>query len=356
VEDLLVKMRAAVLYETGKPLVVEDGIEVPRPGRGQVLVRIHYTGVCQSQVMEVRGRRGPDPYLPHLLGHEATASVLETGEGVAKVRKGDKVVLTWIKSEGIDAPGAKYEKDGITINSGGVSTFSEYSVVSENRCVSLPEGVPLDMGSLLGCAVPTGAGIVVNEVKPEKGSSIAFFGLGGIGMTGLLAAQMFDCSEVIAVDIDESKLKRAREFGATHVVNAKEHDPVKTILDLTEGGGVDYAVEAAGISRTIEQAFESVRRGGGLCVFATHPAHGEKVCLDPHELISGKQIRGSWGGSAQPDRDVPFFAAHYREGRFPIDKLITGRYTLSEINHAFDDLESGISGRPIVKIEETVKA
>lgn len=344
------KMKAAVLYKTGQPLVVEDDIEIPKLHMGQVLVKIAYSGVCRSQLMEVQGKRGEDRYLPHLLGHEATGIIVDIGEGVKKVKKGDRVVLTWIKGEGMDVAGAKYYKGDIVINSGAITTFNEYSVVSENRCVKLSEGVPMDIGSLFGCAVLTGAGIITNDIRPAKGSTIAFFGIGGIGFSALMASVIYECSEIIAVDVEEYKLEMAKGFGATNVINSKVNDPVEGIREITGGRGVDYAVEASGLSSVIEQAFQSVRKGGGLCVFASHPAYNDKIRLDPFDLICGKQIRGSWGGDSKPDRDIPLFARLYLSGKLPIEKLISRRYLLDDINDALQDIENREVARGLVEI------
>ena len=157
-------MKAAILYETGHPLVVENEIEIPPLKAGQVLVKVHFSGVCHSQLMEARGKRGNDPYLPHMLGHEGSATILEIGPGVTRFKKDDNVILTWIKSLGANVLQTQYKKGNQVINAGGVTTFSEYSIVSENRCVLLPAGIPLDVASLFGCAVFTGAGIVTNTI------------------------------------------------------------------------------------------------------------------------------------------------------------------------------------------------
>ncbi len=343
-------MCAAVLRTQGKPLEVRSDVAFAPPGRGQVLVRLAYSGVCHSQLMEVRGGRGPDVYLPHLLGHEGSGVVVATGEGVTKVATGDKVILGWIKGDGLDSGGAHYHCGEETINAGGVTTFNEYALVSENRVVRLPEGVPMDIAVLFGCAVPTGAGIVLNDLNPSESSTVAIFGLGGIGMSALMATVLCGCVQIIAVDLFEEKLALARDFGATHTINARDTDAVAAIGDLTGGKGVDFAVEASGNARVIEQAFASVRRSGGLCVFASHPRHGEHISIDPYELICGKQIRGSWGGNCSPDRDIPRFAELYRQGSLPLEKLITRRYKLNEINDALDDLEAGRVGRPLIEI------
>ena len=351
------EMKAAVLSRLNEPLDLVSGIECGQPGRGQVLVKVAYSGVCHSQLMEVRGRRGADAYLPHLLGHEGTGKVVQIGDGVSKVKPGDLVVLGWIKGSGLDGGGVRYRCACMpqAINSGGVTTFNEYALVSENRVVPLPEGVPLDVAVLFGCAVPTGAGILTNDLKPTAGSSIAVFGLGGIGMSALMATMLFECVKVIAVDVSAEKLQLARSFGATHIVNATTADAVAEIRKLTGGAGVDYAVEASGQANVIEQAFESVRRGGGVCVFASHPEHGKRISIDPYELICGKQIRGSWGGSSNPDRDIPMFAKLYLEGRLPLEKLITKRYPLDAINEALDDLEHHRVGRPLIEIDSSIK-
>ncbi len=343
------KTRAAVLYETGQPLRIEE-LTVPALQPGQVLVEVAYSGVCHSQLMEVRGRRGKDRFLPHLLGHEGSGVVIEVGPQVRKVQPGDQVVLTWIKGTGADCQGAQYLCDETRIQSGPITTFNRHSVVSENRCVRLPEGIPLDVASLLGCAVPTGAGIVLNEIRPQRESSIAIWGIGGIGLSAVMAAKLCDCAVIAAIDVEKSKLELAREFGATHLINALEGDPLEQIQLLTDGKGLDFAVEAAGRARTIEQAFHSIRKNGGLCVFASHPPAGDKIQLDPHDLISGKQIRGSWGGGSMPDEDIPRFADLYRRGQLPLEKLITHRYSLNQINDVFDELEQGIVARALIEM------
>jgi len=344
-------MKAAILRTLGAPLNVCDDLAFDAPARGQVLVRLAYSGVCHSQLMEVRGHRGADPYLPHLLGHEGTGMVVSVGEGVTKVVAGDLVVLGWIKGTGLDASGTRYSCRGETVNAGGVTTFNQFALVSENRVVPLPEGVPLDVGVLFGCALPTGAGIVINDLDPRPNATFAVFGLGGIGMSALIATQLYEPATVIAVDVSDEKLALAREFGATVTINSTTTDAVAEIRRLTGGAGVDYAVEASGRGEVIEAAFDAVRRGGGLCVFASHPRQGVRISLDPYELICGKQIRGSWGGGCKPDRDIPRFGALYREGRLPLEKLLTHRYTLDQINEALDDLEHGRVGRPLIEID-----
>lgn len=344
-------MKAAVLYKLGSPLSIRREITIPSLRCGQVLVKLAFSGVCHSQLMEVRGHRGVDPYLPHLLGHEGSGIVLEVGEGVTKVGRGDRVILGWIKGAGLDGGGCCYRDGGETINAGAVTTFADHAVVSENRLVRLPEDIPMDIAVFFGCAVPTGAGIITNQIQPKHGCSIAIFGLGGIGLSALMATLLYDCAKVIAVDVSDSKLSLAKEFGASHTINSSCMDTLLEISRLTGGAGVDYAIEASGLCEIIELAFNSVRRGGGLCVFASHPEKGKKIRLDPFELICGKQIRGSWGGECNPDVDILKFAHLYTTGRLPLKKLVTKRYTLDQINDALDDLEHKRVIRPLIEFD-----
>ncbi len=346
-------MKAAILYQTNKPLEVKN-ITWNTIEYGQVLVQIAYSGVCHSQLMETRGKRGIDKWLPHLLGHEATGIVSEIGDGVTTVDIGDRVVIGWISGEGIDAQAASYLHEKEIINSGKVTTFNEYTVVSENKVTKLNNNIPLDIGVLFGCAIPTGAGIVLNELNPKNNTTIAIFGLGGIGLSALMATKIFQFSKVIAIDIEESKLTLAKEFGATHTINSKSENVLERIKDLTSGTGVDYSVEATGLVKLIEIAFKAVKDNGGLCVFASHPQEGDVIQLNPFDLICGKQIRGSWGGACQPDIDLPKFFKLYEEGKLPLEKLLGTRYKLDEINQALDDLENRKVTRPLIEINTNI--
>ncbi|MCX6733045.1 MAG: zinc-binding dehydrogenase [Candidatus Roizmanbacteria bacterium] len=341
--------RAAVLEVLGQPLAIRE-ILLPDLLPGQVLVKVFFSGVCRSQLMEVNGGRGSDPWLPHLLGHEGSGQVLEVGKGVTKVLPGDEVILGWVKGEGLDAPGAKYLCAGQTINSGKVTTFSNYTVVSESRVVRKPSGLPLDVAVLFGCALPTGAGMVLNELQPAVGSSVVVLGLGGIGLSALMALCAFECKDVIAIDLSDEKLALAKEFGATHVLNPSRDNVLEKVLKLTSGGA-DACVESAGTAASIELGFALIRKGGGKLLFASHPAEGEMIRLAPHELISGKRIAGSWGGGSMPDRDIPRMFKIFSDCNVPLDRLLTRRYRLEEINRALDDLEAGTVFRPLIAMD-----
>ena len=318
------------------------------------MVKIAYSGICRSQLNEIRGLKGKDNYLPHTLGHEGSGIVLDVGPGVSKVKPGDHVVLTWIKGRGADAPSTLYKKaDGSIVNSGAISTFMTKAVICENRVVRIPDEMPLREAALLGCAIPTGAGIVLNTAKVRPGSSLAIFGVGGIGLSAVLAADLMNAAIIIAVDLFDDKLKVARQVGATHVINARQQDPLATILKISGGYGVDCAIEAAGCRETMEGAFRAVRDNGGLCILAGNLSHGERISLDPFDLIKGKRIIGTWGGETDPDRDIPKYIRLYQAGKLKLDELITDTFSLDEINNAIDMMHKGeITGRCLIEMPE----
>lgn len=342
--------KAAVLRALGTPLEIIEGVCPPDLKDGQVLVEVAYSGVCHSQVMEVEGLRGDDPYLPHMLGHEGTGVVRDVGGGITKVAPGDRVILGWIRGWGLDGGPVRFSSPIGPINAGRVTTFSEFTVVSENRVTKLPPGIPMDEGVMFGCAVPTGAGIVLHQLQPASGSSLLVWGLGGVGLSALMTGLTKNLRCVIAIDIEPSKLALAREFGATHALRADDEALERKVADIVGPGGLDFAVESAGRAETIERAFGLVRRDGGLCVFASHPPAHERIRLDPFELICGKRLEGSWGGASIPDRDVPAFERIYGEGRLPLRKLISHRYSLARINDALDDLKQRRATRPLIEI------
>ena len=348
---------AAVLEELGVPLKIKM-LSLPELNYGQVLVQVMFSGVCRSQLMEVRGGRGNDPWLPHLLGHEGSGKVISVGGGVTKVKAGDAVILSWVKGDGLEAPGAKYKFGDEVINSGRVTTFCNYTVVSENRLIVKPETLPFDIAILYGCALPTGAGMVLNELNPSPVLSVIVLGFGGIGLSALIALKALCVNKIIAVDISEEKLILAKQLGATHILNSMNEDFRQIVLGLTNGGA-DICVESGGEVATIELGFSLIRKGGGKLLFASHPPEGEMIRLAPHELISGKQIAGSWGGATSPDCDIPKMHALFDSANVPLGALLTKRYSLEQINEALDDLEAGRVFRPLIAMqhpEETVKS
>ncbi len=345
------KTKAAVLYKINNPLQIEE-LVISELRSGQVLVKIAYSGVCRSQLNEIQGLKGKDNYLPHTLGHEGSGIVEAIGPGVSKVKPGNHVVLTWIKGRGADAPSTLYKNaDGSTVNSGAISTFMTKAIISENRLVKIPPKMPLREAALLGCAIPTGAGIVLNTLRVQSGNSVAIFGVGGIGLSAVLAASLVNSAPIIAVDVFDYKLKLARDVGATHLINAGQEDLRATIMKITDGRGVDYAIEAAGRRATMDGAFQAVHDNGGLCVLAGNLSQGEMISLDPFDLIKGKQIIGTWGGETDPDRDIPKYIRLYQAGRLKLNEVTTDTVSLDEINLALEKMRDGeIAGRCLIEI------
>ncbi len=342
------EIQAAVLVSKEKISIRTINSEKLLPG--QVLVKILYSGICRSQLMEFMGLRGEDKWLPHLLGHEGSGIVLEVGAGVKKVKAGDEVILTWIKSDGMDAPGAIYNFNGTKINSGPVTTFSNYSIVSENRLVIKPKNLNFDIAVLYGCALQTGAGMVFNELKDRHIDNIVIMGLGGIGFSALLAAISKNIKNIIAVDISNQKLEMAKQYGANYIFHNDISNLKEKIFQITKLGA-DICIESAGSVLTIEKAFSFINPKKGELIFASHPPKNEKIKIDPHELISGKKIRGSWGGGSRPDVDIPLIFSNFTQSNINLEPLQGHFYDLSEIKNAFKDLNEGKIIRPIIKMQ-----
>ena len=342
------KTTAAILVELGKPLELAD-IDIPALKPGQCLIEVAFSGVCHTQVGEARGHRGEDKFLPHCLGHEGSGYVREVGPGVTKVKPGDAVILSWIKASGMDVPGCVYEWNGRKVNAGGITTFSNFSVIAENRLTVIPEGLSLRHAALIGCAVPTGAGVVFNTAQPKPGQSVVVFGVGGIGNCAVAAASVSGCVPVIAVDINPDKLALAKKFGATHTIDSKQSDAVAEIQKLVKGG-VDFAIEATGVPAVMRQALACVRQQGGTAVVIGNARFGDKLELDPRELNMGKRLLGTWGGDNVPDRDYPRYARLMASGKLDLEPLLGKSYSLAEVNAALDDLEHGRAARPLIQM------
>jgi S-(hydroxymethyl)glutathione dehydrogenase/alcohol dehydrogenase len=343
-----VKTQAAVLRAIGQPLSIEE-LTVPDCAPGQVLVEIAYAGVCHTQLSEVRGLKGEDRFLPHCLGHEASGRVVAIGSSVTKVTPGDRVVLTWIKASGLDVPGTTYTSGSGSVNAGAIATFMQFAVVAENRVVRIPDAMPLREAALLGCAIPTGAGVVFNTLDVQAGRSIAVFGAGGVGLSTIVAAASAGATPIIAVDVRSERLAKARHLGATHIIDASGEDVGRAIRAIVPQG-VDYAVEAAGLASTMEAALAAVRAPGGTAVLAGNLAAGERMSLDPFELIRGKKLIGTWGGESAPDTDIPRFVELFLANRLPLAELVSAEYPLADVNRALGDMDTQSVGRALLVV------
>jgi len=340
------KTQAAILVQTSQPIEIVE-LEIPVLEPGQVLVEIGYSGACGTQVMEIRGMKGEDKWVPHCLGHEGTGTVLETGSAVTKVKVGDKVVMSWIKGTGIEAGGAVYTWSGRNVNAGGVTTFQRHAVVSENRLTLLPENLPADVAVLLGCAAPTGMGAVYNVLKMQPGDSVAVFGTGGIGLNACLAAALGGGTPVIAIDPNPTRRALAKTYGATHAIDPNEGDVIAEIRKIVPQG-VDVAVEASGIPAVMDQAINATRQQGGRAVVIGNAKYGAMLTLNPGIFNQGKSLMGTWGGDSVPDRDYGRYGRLLAGTRFPVKGLLSQPYSLDQINDAINDLADGRIGRPLI--------
>ena len=351
------RARAAILVQPNTPLVVDE-VEFPDPAPDQVLVKLFASGICHSQLHQIH--RQPDPTrpqmgrLPTLLGHEATGVVAAVGREVKHVKEGDHVMTTWIDRGSLEVPRARVDAmwNGQAVNV-GPATWTEYVLISERLVVPLDPHVPTDVTAIIGCAVMTGAGSIVNTLKVRPGQSVAVFGVGGVGLSAISAAAVVDAYPIIAVDLVDEKLDFAKRFGATHGVNAAKGDPVEQIREIT-GGGVDFALDTIGAVPTQEQILlatkpgvTGVRRGGTALLVGIPQKQGH---LDTNAILSGRTYMGTLGGDSTPDRDFPMYVRWYGEGKLKLDELVTQRYTLEQINRAVDDLSNGrIFGRSIIE-------
>ncbi len=343
------RMKAAILVEQKEPLAITE-IEVPSTLEyGQVLVKVVCSGICGSQIGEIDGAKGPDKFLPHLLGHEGGGIVKDTGPGVTKVKKGDHVVMHWRKGAGIESPTPKYKWEDKVVNAGWVTTFNEYAIVSENRLTAISEDVDLEIAALLGCAVTTGLGVVNNNAALKIGESIVVFGAGGIGLNIVQGAAMVSANPIIAIDLYDNKLELAKEFGATHVINSAKCDAKEEIFKIVGKQGVDVAVDNTGNVRVIEQAYE-VTSATGRTVLVGVPKAGEKINIYSLPLHFDKVLTGSHGGESNPTVDIPKYLKLTRSGRLELNKMITHRFKLDEINIAIEKMRQGEVGRCIISI------
>ncbi|GAA4408880.1 zinc-dependent alcohol dehydrogenase family protein [Quisquiliibacterium transsilvanicum] len=379
---MLRQMGLPMPYGQSRPLSVEE-VDLAGPGAGELLVRIRAAGLCHSDLSAINGDR-PWP-MPIVLGHEAAAEVVGLGPGVTDLALGDHVVLVFRPSCGScmscatgrpalcgpggesngtgsllggykrlravgGAAGIAGEPGGVLNHHLGCAAFAEYATVSRRSAVRIDPDLPWDEAALFGCAVLTGAGAVFNTARMEAGSSAAVVGLGGVGFSSLLAAAAAGARTVVAVDLLDAKLALARELGATHTFNASDPDVIEKVREAT-GGGVEYAFEMAGSVRALDLAYRITARGG-TTVTAGLPNPAAKWELQAVSLIAEERtLKGSYVGSCVPARDVPRYVAMYRAGRLPVDRLLSERIRLDDINEALDRLARGDSIRQVIMMD-----
>jgi S-(hydroxymethyl)glutathione dehydrogenase/alcohol dehydrogenase len=347
------KTIAAILLNLKCPLELVD-LELPKLKPHQVLVRIHVSGVCGSQIGEIDGVKGPDPYLPHCLGHEAGATVEEVGPGVKKTRRGDRVVLHWRPGTGCDAEPALYRWGRRTVRAGRVTTFQRHAVVSENRLTVVPASVPMDVAAMYGCAVTTGFGIVTRDARVQKGETVLVLGAGGVGQIEIIAARNAGAGCIIATDLHSTKLKLAIQNGAHYALKAGKGLEVR-MRKILRGRVPDVVLENTGRTDLIESAYEWTGPNGRTILVGV-PRAGDKAHIDTLPLHFGKVLTGSHGGGARPQEDIPGILKWQRRTKWSWKPLMSSSYTLERINDAIRDLRQGRALRPMIRMDLGVAA
>lgn len=344
-------MKAAILVEQRKPLVIDE-IELPEKlNVGQVLVKIHYSGICGSQIGEIDGAKGEDKFLPHLLGHEASGTVMEIGAGVKHVKPGDVVVLHWRKGLGIEGDPPAYRWRGNKLNAGWIATFNEYAIVAENRVTPIPADSDLEVASLFGCAVTTGFGVVENNARVRIGESVVVFGAGGVGLNIVQAANLVGAYPVIAVDLFDNRLTLAKEMGATHLINAKTQDAKAVIESIVGGQSLDVFIDNTGQPAIIELGYQITRPQGRVTLVGV-PRKGNNINIYSLPLHFGKGLSGSHGGESIPNIDIPRYQGMFSAGRIKLRELITIKLKLENINQAISAIKSGeMQGRCLITFD-----
>lgn len=364
-------MKAAVLRAYGQPLSIED-VDLLPPQDGEVMIRYAASGICHSDMTRMQGKR--PSALPIVLGHEASGYVEEIGPGVTGLAKGDRVVLSFLYDCGrcfyccsgrpnLCEVGMGMLKNGTmpdgttrlrrcteVIHHMVISSFAEYGVVPARCVTKIPDSVPMESAALIGCAVLTGTGAVFNTGEVRPGDSILVVGSGGVGLNVIQGAAIAGASVILVSDINPEKLAIAREFGATHTIDAREQDPVAAARSLTQGRGVDFAFEAIGHKATIRQCYDAIRPGGKAIVVGASEA-GSCCEIEALTLIQEKVLTGSFYGGARPRLDVERLTQLYGAGRLKLDELITRTYSLDQINEAFHDLHDGTLARGLIRYE-----
>ena len=336
-----IEMQAAVLIEQRKPLEV---LSVKLPDtllEGQVLVKIGYSGICGSQLGEIDGIKGPDKYLPHLLGHEGSGVVVETGRGVTTLTPGDEVVLHWRPGKGIQSVTPKYRSSKGLINAGWVTTFNQYGIISENRLTKISTKLSSDILPLFGCAATTALGVVENNANLLPGQNVLIYGAGGIGLNMIQLAKLKG----------ENKLQLASDCGASHLINASQSNNLKTeINSLLSGDKLDIFIDNTGNTKVIELGYEIVAPTGKIVLVGV-PKKDEKIQINTLPLHFGKQLIGSEGGNRNPNQDIPRLIEYTESDKIDLKMLVSKVYPLKAINKAIDDIRSGaISGRAIISL------
>ena len=333
------KTPAAILVEQRKPPVIDE-LELPALKRGQVLVEIHATRVCGSQIGEIDGVKGPDKFLPHLLGHEAGAIVLEVGPEVAHVAPRDRVVCHWRPGAGIDAGGSVYDWNGTKVNAGPITTFQKYAVISENRLTKVPPDTDFELCCFLADTLTTGFGIINNDAKVKAGESVVIFGVGGIGLGAVLGAKLAGANPIIGIDLHDHKLAKGAEYGLTHQINASRENAAEGVKEIL-GGLADVTIDGTGSPKVIETAYDLAKLRGGRCVLFGVMPYDQRVSIHTLPLHFGRILTGSEGGQSRPAEDIPRILSRLADADIDCSGFISHRGQLSELDQIMAKMRSG---------------
>lgn len=344
-------MQAAVLEQINAPLTVTDEVIPGDPAFGQVLIKVLVSGICGAQLQEIAGHKGNARFVPHLMGHEGCGRVEAIGPGVTRVKPGDKVVMHWRKGEGIESDFPVYQFRGHAMRSGKVTTFSEVSLVSENRLTPVPHELPDDFCALLGCGLSTALSVVAKDARLQPGESVMVIGLGGVGACILKAARLFHASPLIGVDVAENKKEMLALLGGDLFLHAGHDHFSERLAVLGLRSGVDVILDTSGNAEAIARSLPLLAPDGRFIMIG-QPKPGETVSLlDAHHLFNGetgKTLRATQGGLFMPSRDIPRFVRLFQSGRLDIHHLITRRIRLAEINHAIAAMRQGKENRIVI--------
>jgi S-(hydroxymethyl)glutathione dehydrogenase/alcohol dehydrogenase len=358
------RMKAAILYETNQPLVIEE-VTIGHPQAGEVLIKMAASGICHSDVNVVKGDEKQP--LPVILGHEAAGYVEEVGAGVTHVKPGDRVAAGIWRSCGrcyycgtglpslcetahvLDTETRVHDLNGMPIRQGmRVASWAEYAIIDHSQAVLVPETMSIEVAALVGCGVITGVGAVINTAQVEVGSSVVIIGLGGVGINAVQAARIAGARHVVAIDLLDDKLETARAFGATHVVNPRRHDAVRFVKELTDGRGADYVFLTVGSANAITQGFDMIRKHGTAVLIGLVP-DGTVVPIPANRIaLTEGRIIGSFLGSTRLNVAFPQLADLYAQGRLKLDELITQTFSLEQINEAIAIVERGEAVRNVI--------
>ena len=344
------KIKTSLLVACQSPLQLSLVSYKTKLAYGQVFVKVHFSGVCASQVHEIDGLKGPDHFLPHLLGHEGSGTVLEVGEGVRFVKPGDHVVMHWRPGNGIQSANPTYDWDGKTVNAGSVTTFNSHAVVSENRLTPIPKWFDLRSAPLLGCAVTTAFGAIGNDAQVKIGESVVIFGVGGVGLAAVMAAHLTTANPIIAIDLDQKKLDVAQGLGATHVINTHQQDTINVLRNLLGDEGADVVIETTGVRSVIETAY-NICSPIGRTVLVGVPDPKDPASIPTLPLHFGKKLIGSHGGSSRPHIDIPRLVRLVEQGKLDLSMIPLNERPLSQINEAISDLRTGMPGRQLIRMD-----